>query len=246
MIQLKGVSKTFGGNTVVHDVDLSINPAEFVVLSGPSGAGKTTLLHLILGVEAPTKGVVSIDRHDLQKLSMHELRRFRRRTGIVFQDYRLLHNQTVEENVSYPLIVMGLTEEERKQRVRDVLKLLGMQHQLHTFTNALSGGEKARVAIARAIVHKPLIILADEPTANLDPEQRRDVLEILFNLHRSGTTVIIATHHTDIHPGARTLKLNSGWLVHDTEPKHNLQRTGEKHRVLEQGRHHVKPALGEE
>lgn len=230
MILLKGVTKSYGSVTVLKDVTLKIDPGELVCITGKSGAGKSTLLHLLTGAEEVTKGSVEVDGVDLRKVPTPVMQLYRRRIGIVFQDYKLIGHMTVSENISFPLEVCGIPDAEIDRRVSGLLKDLDLSKHARSLPAALSGGEKARAAIGRAIVHKPIILLADEPTGNLDHEGSKNILEIFRQIHKNGTTVIIATHDIalveSIH--ARRIHIEEGRIVSDT-----------KHRHADHGEHHV-------
>ncbi len=218
MIILKGVSKDYGEGKVLDTISLRIDPGEFVCITGPSGAGKTTLLSLFVGAEDATSGTITVDDVDLRTVPAGGLQIFRRRVGVVFQDYKLLANRTVAENVSFPLEVCGATDEEIEKRVPELLRRLELTGRAHALPRELSGGEKARTAIARAIAHKPIILLADEPTQNLDPEQAKDVLQTFRDINAAGTTVIIATHDKALVDllHTRVIELQKGRIARDS------------------------------
>jgi len=218
MITLESVGKVIKGNSVLEDISFTINPKELVCITGPSGAGKSTLLHLMIGAEQLTSGKIIIDGVALNDLPPTVLQLFRRRVGVVFQDYKLLWNRTVYENVAFPLEVCGIPQKLITNRVAAVLKDLGLQRKSNMMTSALSGGEKARTAIARAIVHNPMILLADEPTGNLDPEQTSMILDLLQLIQKHGTTVVLATHEVDIvdRLQTRVIRLEEGKVIRDS------------------------------
>lgn len=218
MLALQNVSKSFGRSMVLQDVSFAISPGEFVCITGPSGAGKSTLLHLLAGVEQPSQGTVEIDGVNLRSVPPKALQIFRRRLGIVFQDYKLLPHLTVAENIAFPLEVCGIPEPVMKQRVFDLLNLMHLTGQANALPPSLSGGEKARTAIARAIAHGPLILLADEPTGNIDPEQSKMVMELFRSIHAQGTSVIIATHDSGLVDSLQTrvITIGNGHIVRDS------------------------------
>ncbi len=218
MIALKNVSKDYGEGNVIDNVSCTIEPGEFVCITGPSGAGKTTLLSLLVGAEDASSGSIMVDGADLRKVPAGGLRIFRRKLGIVFQDYKLLANRTVAENIAFPLEVCGATDDVIEARTADLLKRMALKKRADALPRELSGGEKARTAIARAIAHKPLILLADEPTQNLDPDQMRDVLQTFRDINASGTTVIIATHDTALVDllHTRVIQLEKGTVIRDS------------------------------
>lgn len=223
MIELKGVSKLYEKVKVLSDISFRIDPGEFVCITGPSGAGKSTLLHLLTGAENITKGKIEVDGVDLRLIPPMALQMFRRKLGIVFQDYKLLRNRTVAENIAFPLEVCGVPDEMIEKRVRKVLDLIDLTKHAHTLPNALSGGEKARVAIGRAIVHDPIIILADEPTGNIDPDQSVKIMKLFKQIHDSGTTVVIATHDSGLVDALkpRVIQLVDGEIVRDSIGKYS-------------------------
>ncbi len=218
MIELKGVSKSFGNANVLTDISFRIEPGEFVCITGPSGAGKSTLLHILTGVKQATKGNIEIDGVDMRLVPPTALQIFRRRLGVVFQDYKLLNNRTVAENISFPLEVCGVPDEEIDTRVRKILHMIDLTKHANTLPPSLSGGEKARTSIGRAIAHDPLIILADEPTGNIDPDQSLQILNLFKKIHASGTTVIIATHDSGLVDAlnTRVIELRDGTVIRDS------------------------------
>ncbi len=183
---------------VLEDVSFKVERGDFVCIVGRSGAGKTTLLRLALGDEKPTDGTVFFDGEDINKMSSREKCLFRRKVGTVFQDYKLLPSKTVYENIAYALEVTGATDKEVEKSVPEVLDTVGIVEQALHFPHQLSGGEKQRTAIARALIHEPDIILADEPTGDLDPYNTKGVIDLLLELNKEGTTVILATHDKEI------------------------------------------------
>ncbi len=217
MIHFNRVTKAYRDTPAVRDISFTVGKGEFVILSGPSGSGKTTLLKLLIGHEHPTEGEVSFHSRPIDSLSDSELQEFRQSLGIAFQDFRLISDKTAYENVAY-MIEHAVAHDMVKPDVMYVLKLVGLDHKHTSFPHELSGGEKQRLALARAIVHQPSIILADEPTANLDHENASLIVDILKRLNELGATVILATHNTHVieNLGKRTLRLNRGKLEHDS------------------------------
>jgi cell division transport system ATP-binding protein len=218
MISFTGVCKSYGTREVLSDITFEINPGEFVCLTGPSGAGKSTIIHLLIRADFPTKGVITIDGANLAKLHHSILQLYRRRTGVVFQDYKLLPDRTVEENVAFALEVCGEPEDVVDERTADILRKLKLSDLADAFPHELSGGEKTRVALARALVHRPNILIADEPTGNIDPDQSVHILNYLREINAAGTTVILATHDKLIVDalGVRVLRIENGKLVRDS------------------------------
>jgi len=241
MLVLKNISKAYGRNKVLDGISFRVDPKEFVCITGPSGAGKSTLLHLMIGAEQSSKGSITVDGVDLRILPTTILQLFRRRIGVVFQDYKLLWDRTVAENVAFPLEVAGASDELILQRVREVLKEMKLTRRANTMANALSGGEKARTAIARAIVHKPIILLADEPTGNLDPEQTDMVLGLFENIHKRGTTVVLATHEVDIVDKLQTrvIRLENGTVSRDSVGGYKKGKTEDKKSDVKEGKHKI-------
>lgn len=206
------------GKVALSGISTAVSQGGFVYLTGESGAGKSTLLRMFYGGLRPTSGQMSVQQWDMRNVSENDVRELRRRTGIIFQDHRLLFSRTVFENVALPLRVQGWEKERLVPRVRKVLEFVGLDDRLWSYPEALSGGEQQRIAIARAMVANPPIILADEPTGNLDEDTARRVLDLLMSLNRNGTTVIMATHDLHLlssHPG-RVIQLHQGSLVGDS------------------------------
>lgn len=218
MLELKNVSKAYGSTIVLRDVSFQVRPGEFVCLTGPSGAGKSTLLNLIVGGEDASQGSIEVDGVDLKKVPRGALQLYRRKVGVVFQDYKLLPNRTVEENVAFPLEACGAPDAEINVRVPELLKQVGMNQRTKSLPHQLSGGEKTRVAIARAIVHKPIIVLADEPTGNVDPAQAMSIIQLFKDIHATGTTIILATHDSALVDALQTrvIRIEDGTIVRDS------------------------------
>jgi len=216
VIEFFHVTKRYDQDTVaLRDITMKIEKGEFVFITGPSGAGKSTLLKLIIGIEAPSEGQILILGRNLRSLPRGELQRLRRVVGFVFQDFRLLRSQTVVENVAFGLEILGYPARVIKRRVPALLRLVGLGHKLHTRVEKLSGGEQQRVAIARALALDPEILLADEPTGNLDPDRTREIMDLFRMIHTRGTTIVFATHDKtllDTYP-YRRITLREGTLV---------------------------------
>ncbi len=204
---------------VLDDVSFKIDSGEFVSVVGRSGAGKTTLFKILLRQEKPTEGNVFFNGKDIHKISSRKFYKIRRRIGTVFQDYKLLSSKTVYENVAYAMEVIGESNDNIKRYVPEVLEMVGLIKQASHFPYQLSGGEQQRTAIARALVHQPDIILADEPTGDLDPYNTRDVLNILMRINNAGTTVILSTHNKETvnNLGRRVITLREGKIISDNE-----------------------------
>lgn len=218
MIVFEKVTKVYSDNTVaLEDVTLSIEPKEFISIVGHSGAGKTTLIKMLLAEEKPTKGKVFYESLDVHKLTKHEISYFRRKIGTVFQDFRLLPNKTIYENIAFAMEVSGRSDEEVHSDVPHVLDLVNLTDKAFNFPGELSGGEKQRVAIARAIVNQPDIIIADEPTGNLDPINTYEIIQILKKINDLGTTIILTTHNKGVIDslGKRVLTMENGKIVRD-------------------------------
>ncbi|OHA32147.1 MAG: cell division ATP-binding protein FtsE [Candidatus Taylorbacteria bacterium RIFCSPLOWO2_01_FULL_45_15b] len=217
MIYFDKVSKVYAGTTALHDITLTIEPKEFVSLVGHSGAGKTTLLKMILVEERPTRGSVFFESLALNKLSKKDINKVRRRIGTVFQDFRLLPNMTAYENIAFAMEASGRADEEIHTDVPHVLELVDLTEKADNFPHQLSGGEKQRVAIARAIVNQPDIIIADEPTGNLDPISTYEIVQILKKINDLGTTVILTTHNKGVveSVGGRVITMDNGKIARD-------------------------------
>ncbi|MFH1350098.1 MAG: cell division ATP-binding protein FtsE [Pseudomonadota bacterium] len=215
MIQFFHVSKSFGANIALDNVGLKIRKGDFVFVTGPSGAGKTTLLRLIFGAERPTDGQILIHGINLTRISRIRLDQLRRRIGFVFQDFKLLHNKTVFQNVALALEVAGERPGIIRKKVHQALRSVGLSEKEKAYPMQISGGEQQRVAIARAIINDPLILLADEPTGNLDPDITREIMVLFRSVNLRGTTVVVATHSRELlkNTDQRIIILNQGKLV---------------------------------
>ncbi|MBI2406162.1 MAG: cell division ATP-binding protein FtsE, partial [Candidatus Harrisonbacteria bacterium] len=211
------VSKVYTKSTALEDVTFKIEPGEFVSLVGKSGAGKSTVIKLLIGEERPSKGRVAFGDCEVNKLRTNELPGLRRQIGIVFQDFRLLSGKTAYENVAFAMEVGGKSQAEIEDLVPKVLDMVGLADRARNFPNELSGGEKQRVAIARAMVNRPAVIVADEPTGNLDPMNTWDIIHLLQKINSLGTTIILATHSKEIidRLEKRVLSLDMGRLIRD-------------------------------
>ena len=216
MIQISNLSKSYGrGIFALRDVTLTIAKGDFVFLTGPSGAGKSTMLRLLLRQEVPPDGAITVGGRDLASLTLSQVQAYRRTLGFVFQDFRLVPTKTVHENVSIMLRAVGEATLQQQRRTYQVLKWVGLQHRAHAFPQELSGGEQQRVAIARALVSEPAIVLADEPTGNLDPDLAYEIMNLFRDINAQGTTVLVATHDRDLirRVGRQTIGLEHGRLV---------------------------------
>lgn len=220
MIQFHSVSLAYQKDaTALQNISCKVAKGEFVFLTGPSGAGKTTLLRLIYGALTPTRGQVLIDGQNISRFSRSQLPFLRRSIGVVFQDFKLLPNRTVFENVSITLEVLGWDRGDISKRVMHILRQMGMESKIHLTPQRLSGGEQQRVALARALVNSPKILLADEPTGNLDEANKQQILNIFKEANVKGTTVVVATHDRRLIEQAhyRTIRLQGGELAIDEE-----------------------------
>ena len=218
IISLSGVWMTYpNGKIALADVTVDILPGDFVFLVGPSGAGKSTFIRLLIREQLPTSGRVRVAGRDLLRIRRGQVPALRRRIGIVFQDFRLLPSKTVWENVAFALEVTGAPRHLVRERVPQLLNLVGLHEHAHHLPTQLSGGEQQRTAIARALVHDPPILIADEPTGNLDPVTSWDIIQLLIQINQLGTTVLMATHNQEIVNAMRrrVLALESGHLVRD-------------------------------
>jgi len=220
MIELKGVTKIYDHNVVALDnVDLKIDKGEFVFFAGPSGSGKSTFLKLLLKEEVPSEGEIYVNGENLNEMKERKVPYLRRKIGCVFQDFRLLYDKTVYENIVLALRVIDASKEEIKKVVPAVLAQVGLSGKEDHYPNELSGGEQQRVGLARALVTKPMLVIADEPTGNLDDETANGIMKILFEVNMQGTTVIMVTHDRRIieRSGKRAIFLEDGRIVTDTK-----------------------------
>ncbi len=220
MVIARNVGKIYEeGNRVLHDVNFMIEKGEFVFLVGASGAGKSTLIKMFLRETVPTEGQFVIDDVDVSTLKQKDIPMFRRNIGVVFQDFRLLEDKTVYENVEFAMIVVGISRKTRRKRIPDILNQVGLAERAKAYPSQLSGGEKQRVAIARAIANNPKLLVADEPTGNLDPETANGIMNVLEEINKRGTTMIIATHAKDIvdKMQKRVIAIEDGSIVRDEE-----------------------------
>ena len=217
VIEFKEISKFYGDNPALSDISFSIEKKEFVTLVGHSGSGKSTVFKLILGEELPSIGKVFRDRKNISEMKEDDLLRHRRRTGTIFQDFRLLGRKTVYENIAFAMETLGFDDSRIKSDVPYVLELVDLKHKMWSFPDEISGGEKQRTAIARAIINQPELLLADEPTGNLDPVNTYEVINILKQINKLGTTVILATHDKSVVQGigGRVITLTNGALAMD-------------------------------
>ena len=218
MIQLFHVSKYFDRRPAVFDINLEIGKGEFVLLMGPSGAGKTTLLKLLFCAETPDEGQILVNSRNVARLTASQVPALRRRMGLVFQDFRLLPNRTVAENVALPLMIQGTSAFETRRKVTEALKAVGLDHRKESRPGMLSAGEQQRACIARAIINSPIILLGDEPTGNLDPDLAAEIIELFKTINARGTTVMIATHNREVmqQVNQRVVMLNQGRVASDS------------------------------
>jgi cell division transport system ATP-binding protein len=216
VIEAHHVSKTYArGVYALRDLSLRIDKGDFVFLTGPSGAGKSTLLRLLLRQDVPSEGQLMVGGRNLATLSPRQVQSYRRSLGFVFQDFKLLPAKTVIENVSFVPRVLGMAESQQQRRTFQVLKWVGLQHRMNAFPLELSGGEQQRIAIARALVNDPSIIIADEPTGNLDPDLSLEIMNLFREINARGTTVVVATHDRELirRVGRRSVTLDHGQIV---------------------------------
>ena len=219
MIYFNNVSKIYKDATALDDITFTVENGEFVSIVGHSGAGKTTLTKMILAEENPTDGTVFFESINVHKLKSKDLTKLRRRIGVVFQDYKLLSNKTAYENISFAMEAVGKTEEEIQSDVPHVLELVDLSHRVFHFPNQMSGGEQQRLAIARAIINQPELIIADEPTGNLDPVNTHEIVQILKKINDLGTTVILTTHNRGVIESVnkRVITMENGKIIRDTK-----------------------------
>lgn len=218
MLKMTDVSKVYpGGSVALQKVNIHIEPGEFVFVVGPSGAGKSTFIKMLFREVLPTTGSIFVNGVDILSLTPNEIPYMRRQLGIIFQDYRLLLDRTVYENVAFAMEVIETPRRKIKRKVLNVLDLVGLRHRADAYPNELSGGEQQRIAIARAIVNDPIMVIADEPTGNLDPETSWDIMEIFKEINAEGTTIVMATHDKEIVDamGKRVIAIEDGNIVRD-------------------------------
>ena len=218
MIEFQGVYKTYGtGSHALEDVNLHIDDGEFAFIVGASGAGKSTFLKLIRREETPTSGEIVVNNYRLSRLKRKDVPFYRRTMGIVFQDFRLIDNMTVFENVAFPMRVVGRSRREIRRRVEHVLALMDLQGKGNRYPRELSGGEQQRVGLARALVNNPSLIIADEPTGNVDPQMSYDIVQMLTQINEKGTTVLMVTHERDLVDrfGKRVVAIEDGKIISD-------------------------------
>jgi cell division transport system ATP-binding protein len=218
VVEFNDVSKVYdGGHVGLERVSMRIGRGEFVFLVGPTGCGKSTCIRLLMKELEPTSGSVSVAGRDLDQVSAKRLPYLRRNIGVIFQDYKLLPNRTVYANVAYALEVIGEPRSEIRRKVPDILRLVGLSTKLHNYPDELSGGEQQRVSIARSFVNHPPLLLADEPTGNLDPETSIGIMQLIYRINRTGTTVVVATHDREMvdKMRRRVIELNQGRLIRD-------------------------------
>lgn len=217
LIEFQGVTKNYPNRVAVKDIDLIINEGEFVCIVGQSGVGKTTLIKLLTKQESPSKGIIFVAGRQLADLRNKEVPYYRRKIGVVFQDFKLLPQKTVWENVAFALEVCGFTDVDINRRTEKVLELVNLGRRKNNYPHELSGGEGQRVAIARALVHSPKILIADEPTGNLDPVNTLEIIELLDRIYQKGTTVILSTHNRAVvdRLQKRVILMKGGRIVSD-------------------------------
>ena len=218
MIEFTDVTKSYvEGNHALQGVSMQIEDGEFAFLVGPSGSGKSTIIKLITGELRPTSGSVHVNGYSLSRIRKREIPYLRRTVGVVFQDFRLITNKTVYENVAFAMRAIGAREKEIRARVPYILELVGLENKSRRHPNELSGGEQQRLAIARALVNNPSTIIADEPTGNLDPAMSLEIMSLLQEINNLGTTMLVVTHAKDLveHFGKRVISLDEGLIVHD-------------------------------
>lgn len=217
MLEIRNITKTYGKIRALDNVSFRVKRGEFASLVGPSGAGKSTLIRLLLCEEEPTEGKIFVAGRDITKLKAQELPYYRRKIGVIFQDYKLLPHKTVYENIAFALEVCEVNQKEIEERVSRILDLVGLTARKDNYPHELSGGEKQRVAIARALVHSPKILIADEPTGNLDPLNTWEIIDILNRVNRAGTLVLLATHNKEVvdRIKKRVISMKKGRIIGD-------------------------------
>ena len=218
MIEFNNVSKIYNNNVkALSDVSVKINSGDFVFLVGPSGSGKSTFIKMLLKEIEPTIGNITVADRNLSEIKRNQVPYYRRKIGMVFQDFRLIPTLNVYENVAFAMRVVEASQKEIRKRVPMVLSLVGLSHKYKMFPNELSGGEQQRVSLARAIVNNPSVLIADEPTGNLDPDTAKEIMELLEDINKSGTTIVMATRAKDIvdNMKKRVIAIEKGFIVRD-------------------------------
>lgn len=218
LVQFYNVSKVYrNGVKALNDVSLKIDRGEFIFLMGPSGAGKSTFIKMLFREETPTQGQIFIASRSIVRMKRSEVPHLRRSIGVVFQDFKLLENKTVAENIAFAMKVVGAGNREIASRTAEVIEMVGLKGKDNSFPGQLSGGEQQRVGIARAIANRPLLLIADEPSGNLDMDTATEIMELLYDINRKGTTIVMATHARDLvkNAGKRIITLDAGRVVSD-------------------------------
>ena len=218
LVQFYNVSKVYpNGVKALNDISLKVDRGEFIFLMGSSGAGKSTLVKMLFREEVPTRGQIFVASRSIVRMKRSEVPQLRRNMGIVFQDFKLLENKTIAENIAFAMKVVGSKTKDIRPRVTEVIQMVGLKGKEDSFPGQLSGGEQQRVGIARAIVNRPLLLIADEPSGNLDMDTARDIMELLYNINRKGTTVVMATHAWELVKNARkrVITLEAGRILSD-------------------------------
>ncbi|MEA4924951.1 MAG: cell division ATP-binding protein FtsE [Syntrophomonadaceae bacterium] len=218
LVQFYNVSKIYkNGVKALNDVSLKIDRGEFIFLMGSSGAGKSTLVKMLFREETPTQGQIFVSSRSIIRMKRSEIPQLRRSIGVVFQDFKLLENKTVAENIAFAMKVVGAKERDIVSRTAEVIGMVGLKGKENSFPGQLSGGEQQRVGIARAIANRPLLLIADEPTGNLDMDTAHEIMELLYDINRKGTTVVMATHARELvkNAGKRVITLESGRVASD-------------------------------
>ena len=225
MIDFKGVSKTYPNGTVaLENIDFHVDKGEFVFILGHSGAGKSTLIKMMLREEKPTSGKIIVGDYDLTRIKQRQIPYLRRQLGVVFQDFRLIPNLTAYENIAFAMRVTNISSREIRKRVPYILNLVGLGRKGRAYPNQLSGGEQQRVALARALVHNPPIIIADEPTGNIDPELSFEIMDLLSEINKLGTTMVVVTHEQEMIEefDHRIVTIDHGRVASDTGARGGL------------------------
>lgn len=219
MIDIQNVSKAYGSTRILEDINLTVESGEFISLVGQSGVGKSTLIKLLTREELPSTGRIYVAGRDISELSRAELPTYRRKIGVIFQDFRLLTQKKVAENIAYALEVCGASNADIKRRVPKILELVGLDDRANNYPTELSGGEQQRVAIARALIHSPKILIADEPTGNLDPVNTWEIIDLLYRINQLGTTILLATHNKSVvdRLRRRVVEIRNGRIARDEE-----------------------------